>query len=273
MALRSALPLAPRAARRGNGKRPAPCKRSVRASSQSRKRVGIYAGACARDDDSVNDFAEALIRQRQRRALLQHRDALARRLSISSGAILLPPREMMSLARPTSSTVPSGRHPREVAGLEVAARRTTASVNCGIVQIAEHAERSADLQLAGFAGRDGAAIPRDPELDAIGRMSDRAEAMRLIGGPETEIAGASFGQAIEIVDRAQARAASWHGRAPAQAPRRRSESCGVRRLDGGIQLNKVRNIDGTPAKTVASARPRADASRVNFGTSTSRAPS
>ena len=82
-------------------------------------------------------------------------------------------------------------HPREVAALEIAVvERGRGQLR--IVEIADEAERRADLQLAGG---------RDAEVDPLGRAADAAEALRLIGRAEAEVAGAGFGQAVEIVER------------------------------------------------------------------------
>src|ERR1700687_4358071 len=102
-------------------------------------------------------------------------------------------------ARAAKLDVSGCRRAREIAGLEVSlVERGMRQFR--IIQIAEHAEWSTDLQLAGFPGRDRTAIPHEPKHDALGRFAYRAEAPRLIGGAETEIAGTGFGQAIEIMD-------------------------------------------------------------------------
>src|ERR1700728_3761069 len=114
----------------------------------------------------------------------------ARRLSISSGAILLPPREMMSLARPTRATVPSRGQPGKIAGLEIAVLERRVGQH-RIIEIPEHAEWRADLQFT---------VGRDAEGDAVGRQPDRAETVGLSGGAKMEVARAGFGETIEIVD-------------------------------------------------------------------------
>ena len=64
------------------------------------------------------------------------------------------------------------RQAREIAGLEVS-RVERGLRQFRIIQVAEHAERGADLQLA---------VRCEPKRDAIGRHPDGAEAVRLIGG-------------------------------------------------------------------------------------------
>src|SRR6185503_21137007 len=61
-----------------------------------------------------------------------------------------------------------------------------------VVEITQHAVGRADLQLA--AGGDA-------EVNILGRASDAAEALRLLGRAAMEIAGTGLGQAIEVVDR------------------------------------------------------------------------
>src|SRR6202043_3065596 len=108
----------------------------------------------ARDDDGVNDFAEALVgnagakRSRNLWVLRQEIVDLERR-NLDAAArddVLAAPDERDGTVR---------RHPRQVAGLEITAVERGFR-QCGAVQITEHAERRADLQFAGFAGRDGA---------------------------------------------------------------------------------------------------------------------
>src|SRR5260221_8379469 len=87
--------------------------------------------------------------------------------------------------------------PRQIAGAEVSVDERIRR-QCRIVEIAEHAERRADAELAGLlAGR----LRRDAEIDALGRHADGAEALRLVGRPQAEVAGAGLGRAIEVVER------------------------------------------------------------------------
>src|SRR4051812_41095241 len=67
----------------------------------------------------------------------------------------------------------------EIAGLEIAVgdRRR---VKLRIVEITEHAERRADLQLA---------VRGDAERNVLGRPADRTEALWLFGRPTVKVAG------------------------------------------------------------------------------------
>ena len=44
-------------------------------------------------------------------------------------------------------------------------------------------------------------VGRQAEYDLLSRVPDRAETMRLIVGAKTKIAGAGFGQTVEIANR------------------------------------------------------------------------
>ena len=123
---------------------------------------------------------------------------LPNRFSISIGAILLPPREMISLMRPTISTRRSARTRTRSTGSE-----KTVTERCRrealLIEIAEHAEWRADLQLAGATGvQHCAVLRRDPEGDLLGREANRADAVRHVRRGQAEIARPRLGEPVEI---------------------------------------------------------------------------
>ena len=87
---------------------------------------------------------------------------------------------------------------REIAGAKIDRRRRPVR-EWRIVEIAEHAERRADLQFAraGGTGRNAVRAMRK-STPSVGGRSCRAPGWS--AGVEAEIAGAGFGEAIEIVD-------------------------------------------------------------------------